>query len=111
MLQPRTKRFFNSLFAQMIISSQSISPLVDTRSPESAIPQTRDREAIEEVITKAKRLPAMYKGIGYFIKSMLSEEQDLKAKSKRAHELVVWGLNIVKDALQQDSLSDEDGDL
>ncbi|CEL56261.1 Suppressor of glycerol defect protein 1 OS=Schizosaccharomyces pombe (strain 972 / ATCC 24843) GN=sgd1 PE=3 SV=1 [Rhizoctonia solani AG-1 IB] len=111
MLQPRTKRFFNSLFAQMIISSQSNSPLVDIRSPESAIPQTRDREAIEEIITKAKRLPAMCKGIGYFIKSMLSEEQDLKAKSKRAHELVVWGLNIVKDASQQDSLSDDDDDL
>ncbi|CAE6413936.1 unnamed protein product [Rhizoctonia solani] len=108
MLQSRTKHFFKSLFAQMIISSQSNSPLLDIRSPESAIPQTRNREVIEEITTKAKRLPAMCKGIGYFIKSMLSKEQDLKAKTKRAHELVVWGLGIVKDALQQDSLSDDD---
>ncbi|KAF8757696.1 hypothetical protein RHS01_03514 [Rhizoctonia solani] len=32
-LRPRTKQFFRSLFAQMVISSQSNSPLVDVRSP------------------------------------------------------------------------------
>ncbi|KAF8738810.1 hypothetical protein RHS02_05516, partial [Rhizoctonia solani] len=107
-LQPRTKQFFMSLFAQMVISSQSNSPLVDVRSPESSIPQARNREAIQEIIAKAKRIPALCKGIGYFIKSMLSDEQDLKAKTKRAHELVIWGLSVVQDALQEDSLSDDD---
>ncbi|QRW16836.1 eukaryotic translation initiation factor 4G [Rhizoctonia solani] len=107
-LRPRTKQFFRSLFAQMVISSQSNSPLVDVRSPESSIPQARNREAIQEIIAKAKRLPALCKGIGYFIKSMLSDEQDLKTKTKRAHELVIWGLSVVQDALQEDSLSDDD---
>ncbi|CAE6441285.1 unnamed protein product [Rhizoctonia solani] len=106
-LQPRTKHFFKALFIQMIISSQSNSPLVDIRSPESAIPHARNREAIEEICTKARRLPAMCKGIGYFIQTILSEEEALKAKTKRAHELVVWGLGVAKDELQQDSLSDD----
>ncbi|CAE6408546.1 unnamed protein product [Rhizoctonia solani] len=107
-LQPRTKQFFRALFTQMIMSCQSNSPLVDIRSPESAIPQTRNREAIEEIAAKARRLPAMSKGIGYFIQTILSEEENLKAKTKSAHELVVWGLGVAKDALQQDSLSDDD---
>ncbi|KAH7335592.1 armadillo-type protein [Rhizoctonia solani] len=107
-LQPRTKQFFKALFTQMIMSSQSNSPLVDIRSPESAIPQTRNREVIEEIVAKARRLPAMCKGIGHFIQTILSEEKDLKPKTKRAHELVVWGLGVAKDALQQDSLSDDD---
>ncbi|KDN35887.1 hypothetical protein RSAG8_11249, partial [Rhizoctonia solani AG-8 WAC10335] len=81
-LQPRTMQFFNTLFTQMIISSQSNSPLVDIRSAESAIPQTRSKEEIEEIAAKARRLPAMCKGIGYFIQTILSEE-DLKAGRNR----------------------------
>ncbi|CAE6518664.1 unnamed protein product [Rhizoctonia solani] len=107
-LQPSTKLFFKALFTQMIISSQSNSPLVDIRSAESAIPQTRNKGEIEEIATKARKLPAMCKGIGYFIQIILSEEDDIKAKTKKAHELVVWGLGVLKDALQQDSLSDDD---
>ncbi|CAE6450582.1 unnamed protein product [Rhizoctonia solani] len=107
-LQPRTELFFKALFTQMIISSQSNSPLVDIRSAESAIPQTRNKEEIEEIAAKARRLPAMCKGIAHFIQSILSEEEGIKAKTKKAHELVVWGLGVLKDALQQDSLSDDD---
>ncbi|EUC56072.1 suppressor of glycerol defect protein, putative, partial [Rhizoctonia solani AG-3 Rhs1AP] len=107
-LQPRTKQFFNALFAQIIVSSQSNSPLVDIRSSESVIPQTRNKEEIEEIAAKARRLPAMCKGIGYFIQTILSDEEGLEAKTKRAHELVVWGLGVLSDALQQDSLSDDD---
>ncbi|KAL5633484.1 hypothetical protein ACGC1H_003846 [Rhizoctonia solani] len=107
-LQPRTKQFFRALFTQIIISSQSNSPLVDIRSTESVIPQTRNKEEIEEIAAKARRLPAMCKGIGYFIQTILSDEEGLGAKNKRAHELVVWGLGVLKDALQHDSLSDDD---
>ncbi|CAE6533419.1 unnamed protein product [Rhizoctonia solani] len=107
-IQPRTKQFFKALFAQIIISSQSNSPLVDIRSTESVIPQTRNKEEIEEIAAKARRLPAMCKGIGYFIQTILSDEEGLEAKTKRAHELVVWGLGVLSDALQQDSLSDDD---
>jgi hypothetical protein len=92
----------------MIMSSQSSSPLVDIQSAESAIPQTRNRAAIEEIISKVLRLPGLCKGIAYFIQSLLSEE-DFRTKSKRAHELLAWGLSVAKDALQQgDSLSDHD---
>lgn len=92
----------------MIISSQSSSPLVDIRSTESAIPQMRDRVVVEEIISKALRLPTMCKGMVYFIQSLLSE-QDFQTRTKRAHDLLVWGLGVAKDALQRgDSLSDDD---
>ncbi|KAG8717096.1 suppressor of glycerol defect [Ceratobasidium sp. 395] len=106
-LQPRSKRFLKSLFLQMIISSQSNSPLVDIRSVESAIPQTRNRAAIDEIISKGLRIPAMCKGIAYFIQSMRSEEE-LGARTKRAYDLLIWGLDVAQEALQRDSLSDDD---
>lgn len=90
------------------MSSQSASPLIDLRSAESAIPQTRNRAAIEEMTTKALRLPALCKGLVYFIQLLLSEEE-FGARTKRAHELLVWGLGVVKGTLQRgDALSDDD---
>ncbi|KAG8770687.1 suppressor of glycerol defect [Ceratobasidium sp. 428] len=106
-LQPRSKQFLKSLFVQMIISSQSNSPLVDIRSVEYAIPQTRNRATIDEIISKGLRIPAMSKGIAYFIQSLRSEEE-LGARTKRAHDLLIWGLDVAQEALQRDSLSDDD---
>ncbi|KAG8746207.1 suppressor of glycerol defect [Ceratobasidium sp. 414] len=105
-LQPRSKQFLKLLFLQMIISSQSNSPLVNIRTAESAIPQTRNRVAIEEIVFKALRIPAMCKGIAYFIQSLHSEE-DFGARSGRVHDLLIWGLGVAKEALQRDSLSDD----
>ncbi|KAG9124497.1 suppressor of glycerol defect [Ceratobasidium sp. 392] len=106
-LQPRSKQFLKLVFLQMIISSQSSSPLVDVRSAESVIPQTRNRAAIEEIVSKGLRIPTMCKGIAYFIQSLRSEEI-FGARTKRAHDLLVWGLDVAKEALQRDSLSDDD---
>lgn len=90
------------------MSSQSSSPLIDLRSAESVIPQTRNRAAIEEITTKALRLPALCKGLAYFIQSLFSEEE-FEARTKRAHELLVWGLGVAKEALQRgDLLLDDD---
>ncbi|KAG8700061.1 suppressor of glycerol defect [Ceratobasidium sp. 394] len=106
-LKPRSKQFFKSLFLQTIISSQSTSPLVDIRSAESAIPQTRNRAAIEEIMSKALRIPTMCKGIAYFVQSLLSEG-DFGSRKTRMHDLLVWGLGVAKEALQRDSLSEDE---
>ncbi|KAG9084328.1 suppressor of glycerol defect [Ceratobasidium sp. UAMH 11750] len=106
-LKPRSKQFLKSLFLQIIISSQSTSPLVDIQSAESAIPQTRNRAAIEEIMSKALRIPTMCKGIAYFIQSLLSEDK-LGSRKTRTHDLLVWGLGVAKEALQRDSLSEDE---
>ncbi|QRV73825.1 eukaryotic translation initiation factor 4G [Ceratobasidium sp. AG-Ba] len=106
-LQPQSKRFLKLLFLQMIISSQSNSPLIDIRSAESSIPKVRNRAAVEEITSKALRIPTMCKGIVYFIQTLLAED-DLGARTKLAHELLVWGLGVAKESLQGNALSDDE---
>ncbi|KAG8872492.1 suppressor of glycerol defect [Tulasnella sp. 331] len=94
-LRAQTIEFLRIFLAQLIVSSQSASPILDcaTRSDKDAMSLSRDRSIVELIMVKAFKQPNVVQGLIRFLKA---EGAGLEAEANvpGVQETIVWGLKV-----------------
>ncbi|KDQ20966.1 hypothetical protein BOTBODRAFT_50992 [Botryobasidium botryosum FD-172 SS1] len=94
-LQPQTRVFFQTFFAQLFVSNQASTPALDFTSSGPEPP--RNREALEAVMTKALHSSTLSRGIVYFLSRTALEDL---AQSKEMKKLLKWGVEVATESLR-----------
>lgn len=86
-------------FAQLFISSQSASPILDfaTKSEAEAETLSKDREVLEVIVVKCVKFPGVVQGILHFL-----DHEDLETLGgcEGIKKSIRWGVKIAKDTLE-----------
>jgi len=94
-LQPQTRVFFKTFFAQLFVSNQASTPALDFTSSGPEPP--RNRETLEAVMMKVLHSSTLSRGIVYFLsKSPL----EALAQSKEMKKLLKWGSEVATESLR-----------
>lgn len=96
-LKPQTTVFLRLFLAQLIVSSQSASPILDctTRSETEAATLSRDRGIVELIMVKAFKQPSVVQGLLRFLKTEAEEEVVVShANVDRVRDLLDWGMKV-----------------
>ncbi|KAL1727850.1 hypothetical protein EV714DRAFT_253370 [Schizophyllum commune] len=90
-LKPRGRAFLRELLVQVFVASQTASPVL------GAVPQTRNRGAVEEVFIKAARVEALAMGLVYFITQVVMKEA---SADDAEGKFVKWAGGVAKETLR-----------
>lgn len=97
-LKPQTKSFLKELFSQIFINSQRSTPRVGAPSDPNAV-YARNRNAIEEIFTKAARMQTLAMGIVYFFSEEFKAKKELVGTDEHS-KFVRWAVDVAKDTLR-----------
>ncbi|KAG8932577.1 suppressor of glycerol defect [Tulasnella sp. 417] len=99
-LKSQTTLFLRAFFAQLFVSAQSASPLLDfaTEDEQEVESLSRDREVLEVIMMKSIKSPNVVQGMTYLF------EQDAEglagmAKHPDVIKLIRWGVKVAKETL------------
>lgn len=94
-LRAQTTDFLRIFLAQLIVSSQSASPMLDcaTRSERDATTLSRDKSIVELIIVKAFKHPNVMHGLIQFLKAE-GTALEAEANVQGVREIIAWGVKI-----------------
>ncbi|KAG9009106.1 suppressor of glycerol defect [Tulasnella sp. JGI-2019a] len=99
-LKTQTATFLRIFLAQLIVSSQSASPMLDcaTSSDKDAASLSRDRSIVELIMVKAFKQSNVVRGLIQFLNA---EAADLQAEANvdGVRDIIAWGVKIAIGAL------------
>ncbi|KAG8908339.1 suppressor of glycerol defect [Tulasnella sp. 403] len=98
-LKPQTTSFLKTFFAQLFVSSQSASPILDyaTQSNKEIATLSRDREIVEVIFVKPIKQKVVMQGILHFLNT---ERVEGLAPSESIQDLIRWGVKIASETLR-----------
>ncbi|KAF8525807.1 hypothetical protein BU17DRAFT_74234 [Hysterangium stoloniferum] len=100
-LRQQTIDFFHILFSQLFISSQVLSPAISLDANAATfLADTRDRQAVEEVFIKVKRLPILTQGLVFFLNMALW--RDNGPDNEVVFRTIKWARDIAIEALHSE---------
>ncbi|KAG8954229.1 suppressor of glycerol defect [Tulasnella sp. 424] len=99
-LKSQTALFLRTFFAQLFVSAQSASPLLDfaTEDELEVASLSRDREVLEVIVMKSIKSPSVVQGTMYFFESEAEEFVGM-AKDDGVRKLIRWGVKVAKETL------------
>ena len=94
-MKPKTQTFIKQLFTQLFISTQdaSAAPNINVGIAISK----RDGKPLEDVMTKAPRLPVLARGVLHFISTAFKK---LDTESENMRLFLEWSTEVAKESLQ-----------
>ncbi|KAL1738484.1 hypothetical protein HDZ31DRAFT_50919, partial [Schizophyllum fasciatum] len=90
-LKPRGRAFLRELLVQVLMATQTASPVL------GAVPQTRNRGAVEEVFIKAARVEALAMGLVYFLTQAVMRDT---TEDDALGRFVRWAGGVAKETLR-----------
>ncbi|KAG8970537.1 suppressor of glycerol defect [Tulasnella sp. 419] len=98
-LQPQTTEFLSIFFSQLLVSSQTASPMLDVRraSDSEAHKLARDKEVLEILAMKISRHMALAQGIIHFL---INSNIEQVAGSEEIAKFIQWAIHIMIDTLR-----------
>lgn len=97
-LKPQTKAFLKELFSQIFINSQRSTLRVGTPL-DANMTYTRNRNAVEEIFTKAARMQTLAMGLVYFLSEEFKAKKELSGTDESA-KFTRWAVGVAKDTLR-----------
>ncbi|KAG9017984.1 suppressor of glycerol defect [Tulasnella sp. 427] len=99
-LKSQTTLFLRTFFAQLFVSAQSASPLLDfaTEDEREVASLSRDREVLEVIIMKSIKSSNVVQGMMYFFEQEADDFVGM-ARDDEVKKLIRWGVKVAKDTL------------
>lgn len=95
MLKSQTTFFLRQLLINLLLSSQSTSPLVG-----GEVSSSRNRASIEDIFIKASKLQTVSMGLVFFFSKGLILDNANDIDDPNIIKLVKWGVEIAMDTLR-----------
>ncbi|KIO34363.1 hypothetical protein M407DRAFT_13520 [Tulasnella calospora MUT 4182] len=99
-LKSQTTLFLRTFFAELFVSSQSASPLLDfaTEDEREVASLSRDREVLEVIMMKSIKSANVVQGMMYLFEQDVEELAGM-AKDGEVRKLIRWGVKVAKETL------------